>query len=85
MRSEYIRKWILTVSLAVLAVAAATYVLGGAIPSAVAQQAATRTASCDGPMMTPGSSGGREKWMNLQLAAGKTSFVVNSGNLWCAW
>jgi len=82
--SEAIRKWTVTASFAVLALAALLFALHGFVPLVQAQDVPpARTAECNiFRMVNPPV---KAEWMNEQLRAGRTDFVWATPTVMCAW
>ena len=85
--SEVIRKWTVTVSFAVLALAALLFALQGSVPEVLAQDIPT-DAVCKWEMSWSTKNNaaiGPQEFMNEQLAAGRTHFVAPQSTVMCAW
>jgi hypothetical protein len=81
MTSETIRQWILTLSVATLALVALSYMLKGLVHDAQAQEAnGGKTAVCDG-FSNPKKYA---PWMTEQLNAGRDNFITFEAWI-CAW
>ena len=84
---ETFRKWTLTASAAVFAIAALLAAVHLFAPEARAQTPPP-TATCEafGPPLTEQKLAEKYSgWMNEQIGLGKRSFVHSSGRIVCAW
>ena len=85
--SEETRKWLATISFAVLALAALLFALRGFAPEAQAQDVPS-DAVCkwDAGWATRFKVGsGPQEFMNEQIAAGRTRFIAPQSTVMCAW
>ncbi len=85
--SEVIRKWIVTIAFAVLAVAALLHAARGAVPDVQAQDIpAGAVCRLDkGWTLVWNAEEGPQAFMNEQIAAGRTRFIAPQATVMCAW